>query len=86
MKRNDKKLFSTLDLYLSAFLSLKNILPSFTNNNGRIIFEFEISNKLYNLIESYNSNTEVPAIDFVNEIKTLRSRMLTMRGERKCTS
>lgn len=81
MKR-DTKTFSTLDISTAAFLELNGIQASLENQNGRIIFLFPISDKLYELAHAYNSNVLVPVADFVTALKSLRGRMLTARGTR----
>lgn len=75
-----KKIFSTLDLYLSAFLSQCGIPPELSITNNRVIFQFPISDELYKLITNYNSNVSVPVAEFVTRIKTLRGQMLTMKN------
>lgn len=72
------KTFQTLDLYLSAYLSLHGLQPSLKINN-KIIFCFPVSDKLYQLIEQYNSDKPVPVASFVASLKTLRSQMLSLK-------
>lgn len=78
----EKKVFSTLDIYLSAFLSLQGVTPFLEVHNGRVTFNFVASDELYTKAVDYNSNTPVPVADFVTSIKTLRGQMLTMRDKR----
>lgn len=80
MAMTEQKTMSTLDIYLSAFLSLHGLRPELKNNNGRVTFDFLVNDELYRLANAYNSNEPVPVADFVTEIKTLRGQMLTMRG------
>ncbi len=72
--------FSTMDVYLSAFLSLNGLTPALENNSGRITFNFPAEAPLYKLMSSFNSNGAVPVADFVTKVKTLRGQMLTLRG------
>ncbi len=83
MIKTEQRLFTTLDLYLSSFLSLNGIPPNLEFKNGRVIFVFPISNNLNSLSLEFNSNVSVPVADFVVTIKTLRGQMLTMREVRK---
>lgn len=78
----EKKTFSTLDLYLSSFLSLSGIPPAFEVNNGKVIFTFPVSENLFKQILKYNSNISVPVADFVTTVKALRGQMLTMRANK----
>ena len=75
------KNFTTLDLYLSAFLSLSGIPPLLESKNGRVIFSFPAREDLYQLMANYNGNVSVPVAEFVTAIKALRGQMLTMRRE-----
>lgn len=71
--------FTTLDIYLSAFLSQFGIQPSLKLNNGKVVFSFPATEDLFKLMMNFNSNVNVPVTDFVTLVKTLRGQMLTMR-------
>lgn len=73
------KNFGTMDIYLSAFLSLHNLDPTLEIRNGKVVFTFESSDTLYRLMNDYNSNEGVPVADFTTAIKTLRGKMLTAK-------
>lgn len=73
------KTFQTLDLYLSAYLTLCGIRPELQLTNGRVVFVFPQSDDLSHLIFNYNSNVTIPVAEFVTAIKKLRGKMLTMR-------
>jgi hypothetical protein len=75
-----KKILSTLDIYLSSFLALHGIPPKLQITNGRVTFNFIVSDDLYRLTQIYNSNEPVPVADFVTQVKTLRGQMLSLRG------
>ncbi len=66
--------FSTMDVYLWAFLSLNGLTPALENNSGRITFNFPAEATLYKLMSSFNSNEAVPVADFVTKVKTLRGK------------
>jgi hypothetical protein len=74
--------FQTLDIWLSAYLSLCGLVPTLEVNNGKVVFIFPVSDDLYKLIRNYNGNVNVPVADFVTVVKALRGQMLTMRGSR----
>jgi 5'-3' exonuclease len=74
-----QKKFSTLDVYLSAFLSLHGLTPSLERKGGRVTFNFPATDALYRIMSDYNSNEVTPVADFVTRVKTLRGQMLTMR-------
>jgi len=75
----EKKIFSSLDIYIASFLNLNGLEPSLETRNGKVIFTFEVTDKLYRLMNLYNSNENVPVADFVTTVKTLRGKMLTIK-------
>jgi hypothetical protein len=74
------KVFSTMDLYLAAFLALKNVEPKIEVIGDKAVFTFDTTDELYRVMSLYNFNQEVPAADFVTRIKALRGQMLTVKG------
>lgn len=72
--------WTTLDVYLASFLLLCGIRPDLEVRHGKVIFKFKITDDLFTYIALFNENTEVKVTDYVTCVKTLRSRMLTMRG------
>ena len=78
--RMKAKTFTTLDLYLSAFLSLSGIHPFLELKNSRVTFAFPATDDLYQLMTNFNDNVSVPVAEFVTAIKSLRGQMLTLRG------
>ena len=80
MTQIEKKIFTTLDIYLSSFLSLFGVQPNLKLNNGKVIFSFPASDDLYTLMSNYNSNVKGPVTDFTTMVKTLRGQMLTMKN------
>ena len=83
MARTRQKKFTTLDINSAAYLELNGIPAELENQNGRVIFAFPISDKLYELARAFNSNSPVPVADFVTALKSLRGRMLSARGGAK---
>jgi hypothetical protein len=75
MAKVEQRLFTTLDIYLAAFLSLNRIPPTLELRNGRVVFTFSATDDLYKLTMNFNSNVNVPVADFVTIIKTLRGLM-----------
>lgn len=75
----EKKTFQTLDLYISAYLSMNGLPPELEIINNRVIFVFQQSDVLYKLLSKYNANMDVGVCDFVVAIKTLRGQMLSMK-------
>jgi len=75
------KEFVSSDLYLSAAISiLLQIQPTFRVENGRTLFVFEVSDRLYRAMSDYNSGIELNALEFVQVLKRLKSEMLMRRS------
>lgn len=74
-----EKRFATMDIYLSAFLSLHSIEPKLELRGGKVVFSFESTDTLYRLMNDYNSNEPVEVADYTTAIKTLRGKMLSMK-------
>ena len=72
--------FTTLDVYLASFLSLKNLEPTLERRGGKVLFAFETSETLYRLMTDFNENVAVPVGDFVTAVKILRGKMLAVKG------
>ena len=73
------KAFSTLDIYLASFLSLHDQDVILELQNGKVVFTFESTDSLYRLMNDFNSNEEIPVLDYTTAIKTLRGKMLTAK-------
>lgn len=73
------KSFKTLDLYLASFLSLHDQDVILELQNGKVVFTFESTDSLYRLMNDFNSNEEIPVLDYTTAIKTLRGKMLTKK-------
>jgi len=68
-----------LDIYVSSFLLLHGIEPKLETKNGKVVFVFEGNDRVYQLMNLFNGNVEVPVADFVTTVKTLRGKMLTAK-------
>ena len=75
----EQRTFTTLDLYLSSFLSLNGLSPRLEVRNARVVFTFATNDQLYRLMSLFNDNVDVPVADFVTTIKTLRGKMLSVK-------
>ncbi|MBA4389975.1 MAG: hypothetical protein C0399_03455 [Syntrophus sp. (in: bacteria)] len=75
-----EKVFSTLDIYLSAYLKLQGMEPLLEVKNGKTVFNFEVTDRLYRLMGQFNGNIFVEVADFTTAIKTLRGKMLSAKS------
>lgn len=84
MERNKMEYFTTLDVYLAAYLFYHNQEPVLKSdkNRGRVIFVFPNTTEVSRLVFQFNSNLPVSVADYVTIVKTLRGRLLQMKGSR----
>lgn len=82
MAKTEQKSFILLDVHLAAFLELHGIPAQLENQNGKIIFNFPVSDDIYRLANAYNSNTPVKIADYIAALKILKAKMYTLRGQR----
>jgi len=79
MKRMRQE-FSTMDIYLAAFLSLKDVdTHPVMNDRGKVMFVFDKEETYKHMPEYNNPGTMISIVDFVREIKFLRGIMNQMR-------
>jgi hypothetical protein len=58
---------------------LHGVPPKLILKNGRVLFVFDTTDEMYRLMTMFNSNKEVPCLDLITAIKTLRGQMLTLK-------
>jgi hypothetical protein len=73
------KTLELIDLYLAAFLLLHGIPPQLILKNGKVLFVFDTTDEMYRLLALFNSNQDVPCLDLITAIKTIRGQMLTFK-------
>ncbi len=69
------------DLYLSSFLAMHGITPELVINGRRVVFEFESSDEVLDLMNRYSSNELVPVVDFTTAVRRLKSQMFEKQKE-----
>ena len=77
-----QKNWTSLDINLAAYLSYRGIPIDLDNVNGRVIFTSPQSDELYRLTSAYNQNDSVPVLDYVQTMRILKSRMMSMKALR----
>jgi hypothetical protein len=78
-KEKTEKVFTTLDAYLSGYLTLLSFIPRLISQGEKIVFSFYASDELYQAINKYNSGATVEASKFAFAIKTLKSQIHSVR-------
>ncbi len=68
-----------LDIHTASFLELNDISPELTLQGTRVVFNYEPSDTFYRLLREYHDNPSIRILDFVNVLRRMRSRMLSMR-------
>jgi hypothetical protein len=71
--------FTTLDAYLAGYLSLKGFMPELIQQGPKVVFSFKDTPDLNQAISAYNAGEEVEAFRFVMSVKTLKSRIFSLR-------
>jgi hypothetical protein len=82
MRKNNKqfkKVFTTLDSYISGYLTLKGFIPELIGQDGKIVFVFNSSDALYQAIADYNNGAIVSASQLALVVKTLKSQIHSLR-------
>ena len=81
VKTKDEICFTTLDLYLAAFLSMKGSEPTLEKQGTRVVFRFPSGPNISALVDQYNlENPQIRILDYVYSVKKIRGRMLNVRG------
>jgi len=71
--------FTTLDVYLAAYLSMNGCPPELESRGGKVIFAFPNGTDINRLIGQFNANSLIAVADFTTAIKSLRGRMIQAR-------
>lgn len=79
MEKSNSKI-SLLDINHSAFLNYHGKEPELTLQGTRVIFNYEATPEVYQLINLYHQNPEVRVLDFVHVLRKLRAMMLAMKN------
>lgn len=74
----DKTLELT-DINTACFLSLQEIPITLETRSGRVYFVVPAEDRTYREMARLQANPPVPALDFINRLKRLRSQMLDAR-------
>jgi len=78
-KTREEKKLPILDIYQAAYLALKGIEPKLRKEGSRVVFTFRASSAVLERLRMYNLNPSLPILDYVAEVRRLRSQMVSMR-------
>jgi hypothetical protein len=63
------------DIYFTAFASLHGLAAKLARQDNRIVFLFPNDEKIKDLSKRYYGNEAVPIIQYVDELKKIKSAM-----------
>jgi hypothetical protein len=78
-KEPQEKVFTTLDAYLSGYLTLQGFIPRLIEQGNKVVFAFTASDELYQTIAEYNTGARVEASQLALATKTLKSQIHSLR-------
>lgn len=79
MKDEKESKVPIMDLYHAAFLSLHGCTPELSAHNNRVTFLFPVGETFNELSRLYSENSMIPVVSFIQEIRKLRSKMLSFK-------
>ena len=78
-KESHDKVFTTLDAYLSGYLTLRGFIPELIQQGEKIVFSFDATEDLYLTISEYNTGARVEASQLALATKALKSQIHSLR-------
>ena len=81
MKGAKKKVFTSLDAYLSGYLTLKGFIPKFIEQGDKVVFSFGASDELYKTIAEYTSGAKIEAIRFALVVEDLKIQVFLLKDK-----
>jgi hypothetical protein len=79
MRMDKEKFYTTLDAYQAGFLTLRGHQPHLSDQNGKVIFVFNVSSLFLKDLAAYHDGASIEAFRFASAIKTLKSQIHSMR-------
>lgn len=77
---DEMKTFETGDLYLVAALTcLLKIEPQYIIHGKKTFAQFEATDDLYRAMNAYNAGVQLPAIEYGDAIKLVRTEFIRRR-------
>ncbi len=74
------KVYSTLDVYIASWIYLTTgTYPELKNHNGKVSFNFPLTEQVINSLHDYNSGKKIEALKFSLTIKSLKSQIFQIK-------
>jgi len=83
MGKTSVQRISQLDINQASFQALNGNEPDLELQGGRVVFVFQADEDFYRLSSLYNDNSPVNVLDFVNALRKLRAKMLSLKDNDK---
>ena len=82
-KEQNNKVFTSLDAYLSGYLTIRGFIPKLIEQGEKVVFAFSSSDALYQAITEYNNGAIVSASQLALAVKTLKSQIHSLRRNKE---
>lgn len=73
-KAQKEKIYTTLDSYTAGYLSLQGFTPQLIEQGNKIVFCFDATPELFQIINEYNIT-----VFYLNELPSIKSNGLSMK-------
>lgn len=83
MAKGSSQKISQLDIHQASFQAMNGNEPDLELQGGRVVFVFQANEDFYRLSSLYNDNSPVNVLDFVNALRKLRAKMLSLKDNAK---
>lgn len=80
-KEKNRDKLPLFDIYQAAYSELKGFPSELVLNGTRVEFNLPACGEVYEILREYQTNPQVPIVDYVNILRRLRARMLSKRGQ-----
>ncbi len=75
-----QKVYSTLDVYVSSWIYLTTgTYPELKSHNGKVSFNFPLTEQVINSLRDYNSGEKIEALKFSLTIKNLKTQIFQLK-------
>jgi len=78
-KTREEKKLPIIDIYQAAYLALKGTEPKLRKEGKHVVFVFPGTQEVMERLNIYNLNLPVKILDYVDQLRRLRSQMVSMR-------
>ena len=76
-----EKVFSTLDVYITAWIYLNTgSYPNLVNHKGKVSFNFQFTEDIIKSLHDYNSGKTIEALQFSQTIKGFKAQIFQIKS------